>query len=124
MNPNSVKTSEFIAGYVYKSIEHVTAKGTNAFKDIPEDGFVSETVFPKVWVGGNPTENTSRTPFQLKMEDVMQSVTDAFEVTFGKNFMLIASWTDYEYSKAHITINQRVVKKAPKKMTVSEIEKK
>ena len=54
----------------------------------------------------------------------MQSVTNAFESVFGNNLQLIASWTDYEYAKAHISINYRVVKKMPKKMTVAEIEKK
>ncbi len=124
MNPNRVKTSEFIAGYCYKSIENATAKGTKAFKEIPDDGFVSEAVFPKVWVGGVPLANIELTPFRLKMEEVMQSVTNAFESVFGNNLQLIASWTDYEYAKAHISINYRVVKKMPKKMTVAEIEKK
>ena len=119
-----VKSSDFIAGYCYKSIEYSTAKGTNAFKDIPEDGFASNIAFPKVWVGGNPKEDISNTCFRLKLEDVMQSITDAFVSTFGSKLQFIASWGDYEYAKAHITINYRVVKQLPKKMTVAEIEKK
>ena len=124
MNPNRVKTSEFIAVYCYKSIEYSTAKGTNTFKDIPEDGFASDVAFPKVWVSGKPKEDISNTCFRLKMEDVMQSITNAFVATFGSKLQLIASWTEYEYAKTHITVNYRVVKQLPKKMTVAEIEKK
>ena len=119
-----VKSSDFIAGYCYKSIEYSTAKGTNAFKDIPEDGFASDVVFPKVWVGGKPKEDISNTCFRLKMEDVMQSITDAFVSTFGSKLQLIASWTEYKDANNHISINYRVVKQLPKRMTVAEIEKK
>lgn len=119
-----VKSSDFLAGYCYKSIVHSTAKETNAFKDIPEDGYVSDVVFPKAWVGGKSKEDISNTCFRLKMEDVMQSITNAFVSTFSSKLQLIASWTEYENAESHISINYRVVKQLPKRMTVAEIEKK
>ena len=108
-----VKSSDFIAGYCYKSIEYATAKGTNAFKEIPDDGFVGDAVFPKVWVGGKHNEDVENAAFSNKMEDA----------TYGKHFQLLARWEQYAFGRANIAINYRILKQEPKKMTVTEIEK-
>ena len=118
-----VKSSDFIAGYCYKSIEYATAKGTNAFKEIPDDGFVGDAVFPKVWVGGKHDEDVENAAFSNKMEDVMQQLTDTFVATYGKHFQLLARWEEYAFGRANIAINYRILKQEPKKMTVTEIEK-
>jgi hypothetical protein len=124
MKPSKVMSSDMIAGYAFKSVEYSTAKATDAFRNIPDEGVVGEVVIPKVWVGGVPLANIELTPFRLKMEDVMQTLTDAFVAMYGEQLLLVANWEEYHYQTAHIVIRYRVMKHAPKKMTVAEIEKK
>ena len=121
---DKVMSSDMIAGYAYKSIENATAKGTEAFKEIPEEGFSGDVVIPKVWVGGVHRDSIDSAPFRLKMEDVMQTLTNAFVAMYGAQLLLVANWEEYHHQTAHIVINYRVMKHTPKKMTVSEIEKK
>ena len=121
---NKVKPSDFIAGYCYKTIEYSTAKGTHAFNDIPEEGFASDLIFPTAWIRGKSKDDISDVCFRAKMEDVMQSLTDTFVSTFGSKLQFVGFWTEYSYNNNHVAINYRVVKQVPKKMTVSEIEKK
>ena len=124
MNISKVMSSDMIAGYAFKSVEYSTAKATDAFRNIPEEGVVSEVVIPKVWIGGVHRDSIDSLPFRLKMEDVMQALTDTFVVMYGEQLLLVASWEEYQYQTAHIVINYRVMKHTPKKMTVAEIEKK
>ena len=124
MNISKVMSSDMIAGYAFKSVEYSTAKATDAFRNIPEEGVASEVVVPKVWVGGVHRDSIDSLPFRLKMEDVMQTLTDAFVAMYGEQLLLVANWEEYHHQNAHIVINYRVMKHSPKKMTVAEIEKK
>lgn len=117
------KTADFIAGYVYRAIEYIAANNTNCFLSVPDSGFAGDVCFPKVWVGGKHNEDVENSAFGIKMEDVMQKLTDAFVAAYGQHLQLLASWEEYAYGRANIVINYRILKREPRKMTVNEIEK-
>lgn len=120
MTVDKTMNVEFITGYAFKAIENYVAKETDAFRNIPDCGVQGDVVFPKVWVN----ESFDHRGFELKMESVMQRLTDVFQIMYGSRFQLFASWEEYVYQRNHIAINFRFMKRAPKKMTVAEIEKK
>ena len=120
MTVDKTMNVEFIAGYAFKTIEHYVAKETDAFRNIPNCGVQGDVVFPKAWVN----DSFDHPAFKLKMESVMQRLTDVFVIMYGSKFQLFASWEEYIYQHNHIAINFRFMERAPKKMTVAEIEKK
>lgn len=126
MNPAKIKSADFIAGYVYKSIEYNCATNTKAFKEIPDEGYKSELTFPKVWIGGDCRESIDNTGFRIKMEDILTTIERVFNNTFNSNtnpLKLHLNWGEADTS-AHVAIQYRLVKDTPKKMTVAEIEQK
>lgn len=124
MNPAKIKHSEFIAGYVYKSIEYNCATNTNVFKEIPDDGYKNELVFPKVWIGGDYRESIDSTGFRIKMEGILTTIEQVFNNTFNSNtnhLKLHLNWGESD-AAGHVAIQYRLVKDRPKKMTVQQVE--
>ncbi len=126
MNPAKIKSADFIAGYVYKSIEYNCATNTKAFKEIPDEGYKNEMTFPKVWIGGDPRESIDSTVFTIKMEGILTEIERVFNNTFNCNtnhMKLNLNWGEAGVS-SHVAIQYYLVKDTPRKMTVAEIEEK
>lgn len=124
MNLAKIKSADFIAGYVYKSVEYNCATNTKAFKDIPEEGYKNDIAIPKVWIGGDYKELIDSTDFQVKMESILNEIREVFDTTFNSNakhMKLILAWGQAN-SPGHVVVQYCLIKDEPKKMTVAEIE--
>ncbi len=118
-----VKSSEFIAGYAYKSIEYNCSVNTQGLRDIPQEGYSNDVVFPKVWVSG-VHKSVIDTSFSLKMDDVIARIISAFYSTFSSKYAtLVVSWGTYDKQPNHVQIQYKLLKSSPKRMTVEQIEK-
>ena len=127
MTVDKAMTVDFIAGYIYRAIQYAGSKETKGFKEFVTDGgFVGEVVVPKVWICGYHNQTAELLGFRTKVKLVLESLQRAFSVMYAAdNIKLIINWEDtYRPADNHLFISYRVYKDSPKKMTVSEIEKK
>jgi hypothetical protein len=118
---------DFIAGYIYRAIQYASSKETKGFKEFVTDGgFVGEVVVPNVWICGYHHHTPDILGFCTKVNLVLESLQRSFSVMYAAdNIKLVTDWEEnYISADNHLVINYRVYKHSPKKMTVSEIEKK
>lgn len=117
---SKIKSADFLAGYVFKSLERNMLKDTDVLRAIPTHGYKNDVAIPKVWVCAD--RNATLYDFAKIMDPACKLIEEAHNATYGTHMSITTGWQEDDVHKQYLKVVYTVHSTRPRKMTIAEIE--